>query len=126
MAGDPTKAYAQTQRQTLTAREAEAMALTKAAIKLEDARNKSGDQAAFADALRHNNLLWTIFQADIADPRNELPSEIKANVMSLSIFVDKQTNTALREGNPKLLSALININRQLAAGLRGDPGDAAP
>lgn len=122
MAGDPTKAYAQAQRQTLTARQAEAMALTKAAIKLEEAKKTPDDIAVFSDALRHNNLLWTIFQTDIADPRNELPPEIKANIMSLSIFVDKQTNQALRESNPNLLNALININKQLAAGLRGDPG----
>jgi S-DNA-T family DNA segregation ATPase FtsK/SpoIIIE len=44
--------------------------------------------------------------------------EIKANVMSLSIFVDKQTTKALRSSEPRELDILITINRNLAAGLR--------
>jgi flagellar protein FlaF len=38
--------------------------------------------------------------------------------MSLSIFVDKQTTKALRSSNAVDLEVLININRNLAAGLR--------
>ena len=53
-----------------------------------------------------------------------LPDEIKANVMSLSIFVDKQTTKALRGSNPADLDVLININRNLAAGLRTAPQSA--
>jgi len=119
-------AYEQQQKRNLTPREVEAMAFTKAAVMLEDAKAKTKDLEAYTQALRFNHLLWTIMQADITEPENQLPPEIKANVMSLSIFVDKQTNKALRSSDPKDLDVLININRNLAAGLRTNTESADP
>ena len=100
------------------------MALTKAAVMLEDAKKHTGNIEEYAKALRFNHLLWTIIQADLTEPENQLPPEIKANVMSLSIFVDKQTTKALRSSNAVDLDVLININRNLAAGLRTTPETA--
>lgn len=97
------------------------MAFTKAAVMLEDARNNPGDSAGFTQALRFNHLLWTIIQADLTDEANQLPDAIKANVMSLSIFVDKQTTRAMRSQKADDLSVLIEINRNLAGGLRTRP-----
>lgn len=116
-------AYEQQQKQSLSPREVEAMAFTKAALLLEDAKKIANDVDEFSRALRFNHLLWTIMQADITEDENQLPPEIKANVMSLSIFVDKQTTKALRSGDGKDLDVLININRNLAAGLRTNPDD---
>lgn len=123
MSKDKYAAYSQQQKQNLTPREVEAMAFTKAALLLEDAKKVSGNIDEFSRALRFNHLLWTIMQADITEEENQLPPEIKANVMSLSIFVDKQTTKALRSANSNDLDVLININRNLAAGLRTNPGD---
>ena len=102
------------------------MAFTKAAVLLEEAKQKTGNIEEYSKALRFNHLLWTIIQADLTEPENQLPNEIKANVMSLSIFVDKQTTKAMRSSNAADLDVLININRNLAAGLRASPQTAAP
>src|ERR1700742_4305333 len=118
MSKDKVAAYQQQQKRNLSPREVEAMAFTKAALLLEDAKKNTGDIAEYSKALRFNHLLWTIIQADLTDPENQLPPEIKANVMSLSIFVDKQTNQALRSSNSTDLDVLININRNLADGFR--------
>jgi flagellar biosynthesis activator protein FlaF len=121
MSKDKVAAYAQQQKRNLTPREVEAMAFTKAALLLEDAKKTANNVEAYSKALRFNHLLWTIIQADLTEPDNNLPPEIKANVMSLSIFVDKQTTKALRTANGADLDVLININRNLAAGLRTSP-----
>ena len=126
MSKDKIAAYAQQQKRNLSPREVEAMAFTKAAVMLEDAKKLTNNIAEFSKALRFNHLLWTIIQADLTDPENHLPPEIKANVMSLSIFVDKQTTKALRSSAANDLDVLININRNLAAGLRTSPQAAAP
>jgi flagellar biosynthesis activator protein FlaF len=118
MSKDKVGAYQQQQKRNLSPREVEAMAFTKAALLLEEAKGKSRNVDEYAKALRFNHLLWTIIQADLTDPANQLPDEIKANVMSLSIFVDKQTTKALRSSDPRELDILITINRNLAAGLR--------
>lgn len=126
MAKNQIGAYQQQQKRSLSPREVEAMAFTKAAVLMEDVKPNNKDINAWAQALRFNHLLWTIIQADISEPENTLPPELKANIMSLSIFVDKQTTKALRSSNPDDLNVLININRNLAAGLRENPGDASP
>ena len=125
MLKDKVGAYAQQQKRNLTPREVEAMAFTKAALMLEDVKKSAGKIEDFSKALRFNHLLWTIIQADLTEPDNNLPAEIKANVMSLSIFVDKHTTKALRTLAAADLDVLININRNLAAGLRTTaPADA--
>jgi len=118
MSKDKVAAYAQQQKRNLSPREVEAMAFTKAALLLEEAKQKTNSIEEYSKALRFNHLLWTIIQADLTEPENQLPNEIKANVMSLSIFVDKQTTKAMRSSNAADLDVLININRNLAAGLR--------
>lgn len=125
MSKDKVAAYAQQQKRNLSPREVEAMAFTKAAVLLEEAKQKTNNIEEYAKALRFNHLLWTIIQADLTEPENQLPNEIKANVMSLSIFVDKQTTKAMRTSSAADLDVLININRNLAAGLRSTQA-AAP
>ena len=125
MSKDKIAAYQQQQKQSLSPREVEAMAFTKAAVMLEEVKGATGNIEEFSRVLRFNHLLWTIMQADITEEENQLSPEIKANVMSLSIFVDKQTTKALRSDEAKDLDVLININRNLAAGLRINPDDQA-
>jgi flagellar protein FlaF len=135
MSQDKIKAYAQTQKSGLSPREVEAMAFTKAALLLDEARNNVDDYDNYASALKFNQLLWTIIQADIVDKENTLPDHLKANILSLSLFVDKQTIKALADTKAKHLEVLININKNLAEGLMakqplqpvaGAPVQAAP
>jgi len=93
---------------------------------MEEAQRNSEDSALRAQALRFNQLFWNILQADILDTDNQLPNEIKANIMSLSIFVDKQTSMAMRSTNPSDLDILISINRNLASGLRTTQAEETP
>ena len=124
MSKDKVAAYQQQQKRNLSPREVEAMAFTKAAVLLEEVKQKTDNIEEYSKALRFNHLLWTIIQADLTEPENELPNEIKADIMSLSIFVDKQTTKAMRSSNAADLDVLININRNLAAGPRTTPQTA--
>ena len=117
MSQDKIQAYAQTQKSSMSPREVEAMAFTKAALMLEEAKLNTDDYDSYASALKFNQLLWTIIQADIVDKENELPPQLKANILSLSIFVDKQTVKALADTRTRHINSLININKNLAEGL---------
>ncbi|KAF0118434.1 MAG: flagellar protein FlaF [Rhodospirillaceae bacterium] len=57
MANEQVGSYQSAMRQGLTPREVEAMALTKAATMLEDARKNPENYDNFAQALRLNHLL---------------------------------------------------------------------
>ncbi len=107
-------------------RATEARAFMEAARRLSEAQKIVDDEPdAYRAALRLNWRLWTIIQSDVSGPDNPLPADLKANVISLSIFVDKHTLNALAEPAARKLEVLININRNLAAGLMTNPDEAA-
>ena len=123
---NPRSAYTQTQTLGGNPRSTEARALMEAARRLSDARQQvDSDPEAYRTALRLNWRLWTIIQCDVASPENPLPPELKANIISLSIFVDRQTLSALSNPAASKLNSLIDINRNIAAGLMTRP-DSAP
>jgi len=95
----------------------EAWALTTAARKLLEAKESPDDLDGMTNAVRINWRLWTIFQAELTEPTNPLPREIRQNLLSLAAFIDKQSMAVLADPKPELLDVLININRQIAAGL---------
>ena len=73
------------------------------------------------DALLYNRQLWMIFIDSITSVDNPLPVAIRQNVANLGVFVFNQTISMLANPKPEHLTPLININRELAAGLRGSP-----
>ena len=98
-------------------REMDAAAFSQAAYVLDQARQNLADADACEKALKYNQLLWSIVQADVSAGKNELPDELKANLMSLSLFVDKQTTQGLSDPTEELLDSLININLNISEGL---------
>jgi flagellar protein FlaF len=99
-------------------RETEAWALTESGRRL--ALAARDDRTAMREALRLNWRLWTIFQADLtlAIESQEKPDDTVVNMLTLCQFIDKHTVDALAEPTPEKLQALIEINRNIAAGLR--------
>lgn len=120
------QAYQSSQKLGAGARQTEARALLESARRLSAVKDGTDDASEYHAALRLNWRLWTIIQADIASEENALPSEIKANVMSLSIFIDKHTVGALAEPDNSKLDVLIEINRNIASGLMETPEQDAP
>ncbi len=110
--------YRMVQHLAVTPSEAEAQALTKAAMLLDKARHSvEHDYAAYATALTFNQTLWTVLQADLSGGGNDLPDGLRDDLLSLSLFVDRQTILALGDPRPEHLDSLIEINRNLAQGL---------
>jgi flagellar protein FlaF len=92
----------------------------------------AGDAKATKDArkasLRLNWRLWTIFQAELTAERSDVPEELRINMLTLCKFIDKHTVGALVNPTPESMTVLIEINRNIAAGLAQIPqsADAAP
>lgn len=111
------QAYRSSQRLGSNARDTEAQALLEAARRLDAAIGVEGERDAYRAALRLNWRLWTIIQADVSAEGSPLPDEIRQNILSLSVFIDRHTVKALAEPNNGKLRILIEINRNIAAGL---------
>jgi flagellar protein FlaF len=76
-------------------------------------------QAQLDDALRYNRKLWSVFLSEMTDSKNPMPRAIRQNVANIGVFVMNQTIAVMKNPQPKLLGSLININREIAAGLLG-------
>ncbi|AZU04723.1 flagellar biosynthesis regulatory protein FlaF [Glycocaulis alkaliphilus] len=68
-----------------------------------------------ADALDWNRRMWTAFAADCSSEDNKLPESLRAAIISLSIFVSRQTSDAIRDNDA--VDTLIEINRTIMQGL---------
>ena len=115
------KAYDSVNKSTMSGREVEAEVLTKAAIRLKACQDnwaENGQGAKLEAALKYNQRIWTIFQAELEKPENPLPHPLKVDLLRLSAFIDKRTFETMAYPAPEKLTILININHNIAAGLR--------
>ncbi|MBK5958025.1 flagellar protein FlaF [Rhodoplanes elegans] len=114
------KAYGQVAQQIANPRELEARLLLKAAARLQHVREDwEKDRSDLADALLYNRKLWTVFLTSVTSPDHQMPAAIRQNIANLGLFVMNHTLDIQREPRPEALVALININREIAAGLLG-------
>jgi flagellar protein FlaF len=116
--------YESVNKSTMNSREIEAAVLTKAARILKECQTKWNDgdrDAKLQGALKFNQRVWSIFQAELAKKENPLPEKIKVDLLRLSAFIDKRMFEVMAYPSPEKLSILININNNLAAGLRTRP-----
>lgn len=97
-------------------RKTEAWALMQAAVRMKLAQD-SDDFDQMRTALRLNWRLWTILQSDLLEPDCPVPPELRANMLSLSNFVDRQAVAFMANPDARLLDTLISINREISAGL---------
>ena len=119
----PADTYSKNAQTTGNPRELEAQLLMRAAAKLQAIKNGSAtDLIERLSALRFNRRLWLVFADSVASPESPLPREIRQNVANLAIFVAKHTMSieTASEPEPERLGVLININREIAAGLRAN------
>ncbi len=121
---NPLQAYNAINNMTGSGREIEAAVLTKAALKLKDCQNNwDGDdrKERLREALRFNQRIWSIFQGELAREDNPLPKKVRLDVLRLSAFIDRRILETLAAPAAEKLEAIININNNIAAGLRGSP-----
>jgi flagellar biosynthesis activator protein FlaF len=114
-------AYRTVQKITSSGREIEALVLSRAAEKLVEVQNSwdSPDrEEKLEDALRHNQLIWSIFQGELMKEDNPLPRQLRADILSLSTFIDRRIFEVMASPDPEKLNIIININLNIAAGLR--------
>ncbi|TWB23257.1 flagellar protein FlaF [Nitrospirillum amazonense] len=105
-------------------RDIEAWGLTEAARRLMLAAQTPENPEPLRQALSLNQRLWTIFQSSMAEPDCPLPKDLREKILVLSLIVDRQTFERLGDLDVTKLHSLIDINRNIAAGLSQRPVDA--
>ena len=95
-------------------------AVTGALVRSRDGHGSLQDKVK---AVLWNDKVWNAFMCDLSSPDNQLPKALRGALVSLSIWVSKETQRIL--DNEADLDGLININRQIMEGLRPPVSEAA-
>jgi flagellar biosynthesis activator protein FlaF len=117
------QAYQTAAQKTESPRQTEYRAFTVATRALIDASSLPATEIGRrAEALAKNKRLWSLLASDCSAEGNVLPQALRAQIISLSIFVDRHSSAVMREGAS--FDVLIEINRTIMQGLA--PAQAAP
>lgn len=122
MQSSQAEVYSRAQVTVLSDREAEAAVLMKAAAMMKHVQSHwaaPDRDTVLEKSLRYDQRLWTFFQVALLDEKNPLPRQIRENVLRLSMFIDRRIFETLAYPTPEKLDILININTNIAAGLKG-------
>ncbi|MCO4055220.1 MAG: flagellar biosynthesis regulator FlaF [Bosea sp.] len=115
-------AYAKTAQSAPTSpRELEAHVLIKSAARLQQIKeNWELKKGELDEALVINRKIWTVLVSAVSEEASPLPLDIKRNIIGLGMFIFNHTIalTAQHDPDPAKLQVLININREIASGLR--------
>ncbi len=109
------RAYQQTQRITEDPRETEYRLFGQVTGALIEAQKNNARGGPLVEAIDWNKRLWRTLAADCLDDRNRLSREVRAKIVSLSLWVAKYSKEVTRQGAP--LDPLIEVNRTIMQGL---------
>ncbi|MBW3097351.1 flagellar biosynthesis regulator FlaF [Pseudohoeflea coraliihabitans] len=99
------------------AREREREAINHSINLLRLAIKKGRNTREGSDAIHFVNRLWVRFVEDLASPENELPDELKANLISIGIWIIKEAER-IRHGDSENFQGIIDISEIIREGLK--------
>lgn len=122
------KAYTRTLKNTEEPRQIERRLIARATATLEayrdgyDQADKTGRALMLTpemkSALWQNQQIWLALKSDLALPDNSLEPQLRAGLLSLAIWVGRQTQAVLGGGGR--IAPLIEINQNVLAGLEAE------
>ena len=121
-------AYKKTIRDSESPRQMERRVLSQATHALAEhadtydaADQKSDRVSVLADGLRDalftNQKIWSALRHDLATPGNAIPDGLKASLISIALWVDRQTQSVMAGAGS--VAPLVEINRNIISGLAG-------
>ena len=123
-------AYKKALNKTSSDRDIEYRLLAQVTASLIEAKEADGDMRVnpkkmrlVAEALNWNNEVWAAFMDDCRSSDNRLPEKLRGGILSLAIWVGKETKLAMNGDSD--LEMLIAVNRDIMKGL-GASGTPEP
>jgi flagellar protein FlaF len=109
-------AYGTIIRRTEDPRDIEYRVFEQVTAALQAASAADAPFTARISAVHRNRELWQTLACDLAGDDNLLPEQLRAKLISLAIWVTRETEQVMHHGAP--LDDLIEINRSIMQGLR--------
>lgn len=109
-------AYNNAHTQSVDARDVEYRLLAQVTSALLRARDNPNEVKPRLEAALWNRNVWSALRVDLTSDENQLPKELRASLISVSLWIEKET-MAIMDGKGDL-DAIIDINRNIMAGLK--------
>ncbi len=111
------KAYQNARERAESPRETEYRLFGEVTRSLMDAAAASADDVQTrVTALDWNRRLWATLASDCSRTDNALPLGVRAQIISLSLWVSRHTSAVIRQ--EESIQPLIDVNRSIMEGLR--------
>ena len=111
------RAYQNAQRISEDPRQTEYRLFGQVTGALINAQKVHASGGCLIETIDWNRRVWRTLAADCLDEHNQLPEGVRAQIVSLSLWVNKYSKEVTRQGAP--LDPLIAVNRTIMEGLRG-------
>lgn len=111
-------AYGNAQTQSVDPRDIEYRLLAQVTSAMMRARENPDNVKPRLEAALWNRNIWSALRVDLSSDGNQLPKELRASLISVSLWIEKETMSVM-EGKGDL-DAMIDINRNIMAGLKPD------
>jgi len=111
------QAYQKTQRTTENPRDTEFRLFGLVTRALQEAESEPRGSAKLIEAVDWNRRLWTTLATDCSDQNNRLSVEVRAQIISLSLWVGRYSSHVIR--SRASVEPLVEINRTIMQGLSG-------
>ena len=116
-------AYQNTRKSVETPQQTEYRLFVEVTRSLMEAAGLAKTDVKLHDALHWNRRMWSTFATDCAVEGNNLPKTLRAQIISLSIWVGKHSSKVIRENED--IEALIDVNKSVMEGLAMQEKNAA-
>jgi flagellar protein FlaF len=110
------RAYQKAQAAAESPRQTEHRLFGQVTAALIDAKRTGVTGTRLVEAIDWNRRVWSTLAIDCMHEGNQLTRELRAQIVSLSIFVSKYSSKVMQEGAS--LDPLIDINRTIMEGLK--------
>lgn len=111
------KSYEQVERQIEDPKVSEAKVMLTVTKGLE----RHAEEGRYSEQLKYylvkNQQMWVRMRNDVASEDNKLPTRVKAQLLSLALWVERHTAVVLTGQGE--VSDLIDVNRSISDGLMG-------
>jgi flagellar protein FlaF len=116
-------AYQAARSRAETPRSAELRLLSEITGEMMEAEERGLKGAMLMPSLHRNRQMWTAFSTDCGITGNGLPPALRAQIISLALWVDRFTSDVI--AGRERIRELIEVNRSIMEGLRGPQRVAA-
>lgn len=110
--------YAEVQTDAVAdAKDRERQLLSRSIDMLGAARDKGGQSMEAVHAIHFTTRVWTTFLEDLSSPENELPHELRANLISIGLWLLREAEE-IRQGRSENYDGLIEVSQIIRDGIQ--------